>query len=135
MLKLCMYILWAIFYLICSIFGLLPEWGIPTAVFVTLAVLFFLPPGVLLGQAVKNKDRRELLRLRVISALSLGMTLLLFLLNIAAVGASDDAGDVLFFLLNFVSVPMMCGQFYPLGMFLWACLLVASFPKIWIKKA
>ena len=52
-----------------------------------------------------------------------------FVANIAAVNASEKVGLVLYRILNFVSVPMLCSRHYVLSMFLWAFLLFATIPK------
>lgn len=132
--KMILYGFWVFFYLICGFLGLIqPESSLQTAAMVVVSLLFFVPPGVLLAIAIRSGDRKTMLRLRMISILSLSLTLLFFVLNILAVGASESTGNALYYILNFVSVPMVCSRFYVLSMFLWACLLIASLPKIWKK--
>ena len=129
-----LYVLWVFFYLICGFLGLIqPEGIMQTAAMVVVSLLFFVPPAVLLARAIRKDDRKTMLRLRMISILSLSLTLFFFVLNILAVGATESTGNALYYILNFVSVPMVCSRFYVLSMFLWACLFIASLPKIWKK--
>jgi len=129
------YILWIFFYLLCGFLGLIvPDSGSQAAAMTVLSAAFFVPPAVLLVQAYKARDKKTLLRLRVISILSLALTLLVFILNIAAVSASETTGTVLYYVLVFVSVPMVCSQHYILSLFLWACLLFSTIPTIFGKK-
>ena len=126
---------WAFLYVMCAILGLvepttrLQGWGMTV-----LAVLFFLPPAVMLMDAFKNEDRQMLFRLRLISILSLALTLTSLIVNIAVVGASEKVGVAMYIILDIVSVPMICSRHYVLSMFLWACLLFAAVPKLWGKK-
>ena len=133
--KVVWYILWIFFYLLCGFLGLIvPETGLQKAAMTVLGLAFFVPPAVLLVQAHLQSDKKELLRLRLISILSLSLTLVVFFFNIISVGGTEAAGNVLYYVLIFVSVPMICCRFYVLSLFLWACLLFASIPAIYRKK-
>ena len=70
------YALWALMYICCGFLGLLePETGVQAWSMTFLSVFFFLPPGVLLGKALKDGDRKTLVRLRIVSICSLALTL------------------------------------------------------------
>lgn len=100
--------------------------GILKAALIVLALLSFVP-GVLL---LRRGDRRITLAVRWISIAVLGLTtVLLAAFFLCAAFASETAVNVVFILLSIVSAPMLSGQYWILGLFLWACLLSATFLK------
>ena len=128
--KAILYALWVVLYIVCFALGFIAEPGASQAVAMTImSVIFFIPGAVLLLQGMMGKDKKQLLLLRWISAVSLGLTLVMLIANIASVNASQTTGTVLFYILNFVSVPMLCSRHYVLSLFLWACILVCTLPK------
>ena len=129
-----LYWLWGFFYLLCAFISNVetPTPSQSTALTV-LSLIFFIPPVILLVDAFKKKDEKTIRFLRLLSILSLSLTVLALIANIAAVNASDTLGAVLHQVLIFASVPMVCSQHYVLSMFLWACLLFATLPKVWKK--
>ena len=125
-----LYIIWAFLFILCAGLGFIPQSeGFGTVVLVSLAVLFFLPGAILLHQAQKEGDKKGILRIRLISAISLGATALLLVINFACAAASAALGDFLYGLLILVSSPMICGRYWVVSLFLWACLLIATFNK------
>ena len=128
--KTALFSIWVGLYILCALLGLLPSpKGALQAVMTVLSVLFFLPPALLFFDARKTGDTKTLKLLRLLSAISLGGTVLLFILNILAVIWPEAVGNVLYVLLNFVSTPMVCSGHYALSLFLWACLLLCTLPK------
>lgn len=124
-----LYIIWACLYFLCAGLGHISEPAPVQAVALTLFALFFFVPGtILLIQALRKQDKKTLLQLRWISGLSLGLTFALLLANVFSVLGSELLGDVLYEFLIFVSVPMICSQYWFASLFLWACLLFATFP-------
>ena len=116
--------LWVGLYILCALLGLIPSPGGALRVVMTvLSVLFFLPPTLLFLESKKTGDKKTLKLLRLLSILSLGGTLLLFVFNILAVAWPEALGNALYVLLNFVSAPMVCSGYYVISLFLWACLL------------
>ncbi len=127
--KTILYILWGVAYGICLTVGFLPNLtGFWQFVGVLLGILFFVPPFILLVGGRKEKSRKTLLALRLISILSLGITLILLVLNLLSVNFSPEAGLWLYVLLGMFSCPMLCVKYWFLSLFLWACLLFATFP-------
>ena len=125
-----LYCLWVILYAICAALGFLGEvFGVARVFLVMMAVLFFVPPTWLLVLGHQQKDKKILRRLRILSALSLTLTLVVFVATIACVQAPAALGNILHILLVMVSAPMLCGQYWVLSLFLWACLLFATFLK------
>ena len=130
-----LYWLWVFFYLLCAfISNVASPTASQSAALTCLSLIFFIPPAILLADALKKNDEKTLSLLRLISILSLTLTSAALIANIAAVNASDTWGTVLHQLLIFASVPMVCSQHYVLSMFLWGCLLFATLPKLRKKK-
>lgn len=130
-----LYPIWGAMYIICAYLGLLPEQeGIAKVLMTLVAVAFFVPGFCLLGMAIARKDRKQLKYLRLISGIILGLTLLALVGNILSIMGSITLGNVLHVVLVLVSVPMMCGNYWALTLFLWAVLFMATFPKLWPKN-
>ena len=122
--------LWACLYILCVGLGTVEQVrGLGKALFVLTALIFFLPGAYLLYLGHREKDRRCLLGVRITAICSLTMTVGIFAANVLAVGASSQVGKHLYDLLNLVSSPMFCSQYWILSLFCWACLLSASFMK------
>ena len=127
--KLILYSLWALQFILCAVLGFIHDTdALGTVLQTVLSVLFFIPAFLLLIDGRKKGDSKELRRLRIISLCSLGATLVLLVVNVLSVGASETVGNVLFWILTVVSVPMICSRYWVLSLFLWACLLMGSFP-------
>ena len=125
-----LYIAWGVLYALCLGVSFTPNpTGSGEFFLVASAILFFVPPYVLLWRARKEQDRRTVLILRLICIGVLVLTALFLCLNFLAVHFSEQAGLVLHVLLVMVSVPMVCGQYWTMSLFLWACLLMLTFQK------
>lgn len=123
-----LYGIWGCLYIVCAALGsvvTVPE-GLQIFALLTLSLLFFAPPALLLVDAYRQKDRKTLLTLRWISGLSLALTLAFLVANVASVLGSEALGNTLYELLILVSVPMICSQHWFLSIFLWACLFFAT---------
>ena len=116
-----LYALWGVLFIICAGLGFMPEASYPVA-----AAVFFIPPAVLLYRG----SRRDAKLVCCLAALSLVLTLVLLVANVWSVRASEAAGTVLYRLLVIVSAPMVCGGYWVLSLFLWACLLMAGLKRI-----
>lgn len=126
------YPIWGVLYVLCVILGLITQRNTAVSVMLaTISVGFFVPGVLLLVDAYKNNDKKARLRLRYISLTSLILTLILLIANFASAKSSSLVlGDVLYYILAVVSAPMLCSGVWFLSLFLWACLFIASFPKI-----
>lgn len=114
-------------FILCAGLGFIPSpEGGGKAFLVLAALAFFVPGGILLYRGKRTGDAPVLRRLRNLSALSLGATLALLVVNFLSVRLSETAGQVVFWILTVVSTPMVCGQFWVMSLFLWACLLIGS---------
>ena len=128
--KIGLYTLWLALYVTCVALGTITgAQGIQKAAMIIVALVFFVPGAWLLIDAKRQNDRKEQLRIFIISLVSLGLTVALMLMNFASVFFSEEAGVLLNDALNLVSAPMYCAQSWALSLFLWACLLVAAMPR------
>lgn len=120
--KLC-YVLWGVLFIICAGLGFVQNPVGLGNILLRISSLIFFIPGVLLLCWGQRKQ------VRIISVCSLSVTLLLLVINLLFVQASVAVGNVLNALLIIFSSPMICSQFPALSLFLWACLLMATFLK------
>ena len=126
-----LYAVWAAFYILCVGLGFIQEpEGLGKAVLVLIAIGFFVPGGILLYDGIRSQNRKAVKRVRIICLLSLGLTLGMLLLNLVSFAFPETWGEPLYELLLLVSAPMICGQYWVMSMFLWACLLFATFVKL-----
>ena len=115
--------LWGALFVLTAGLGFLPETsGWMTA----LAVLFFLPPALLLYQG----ERDTVLLVRNLAAMSLGVTLVTLILNFVLAVSSETLGNILHYVLTIISAPMLCSGYWVLSLFGWACLLMGSLRRL-----
>lgn len=134
------FLLWGGLFVLCAALGFLPEpVCAPTedggvcwlrVVMTILSVVFFLPPAVLLHKAGKEKNVPIQQLIRNLSALSLGLTLVMLILNFWSALGTEILGSVLHYVLVVVSTPMICSGQWALSLFLWACLLMVSLRQL-----
>ena len=128
--ELVLYTAWLCLYILCVGLGTVEEVvGIGKVLFVLTALIFFIPGVLLLVLGRQEKDKKMILRVRILAICSLALTVIVFCANVFAVAASSQLGSFLNDLLNLVSAPMFCSQYWILSLFCWACLLSASFTK------
>ena len=126
-----LYALWACLYILCVGLGTVGTVeGIGKIFFVLTALIFFIPGVLLLVFGLREKNKKMLLRVRIVCICSLVLTLIFLVANFLTANASDATGYTMFELLNLVSAPMLCSQYWVLSLFLWACLLMGSFTKL-----
>ena len=124
-----LYAAWGVLYALCVGLGFVEKAaGFGKFLLVLVGILFFLPPFWLLWQAKKEANRKTLKALRFVSIGFLALSLILLVANFLSVYLSAETGLVLYVLLVMFSVPMVCIQYWALGLFLWACLLFATLP-------
>ena len=126
-----LYAAWLCLYILCVGLGTVenPE-GIGKVLFVLTSLIFVIPGIWLLVLGFQEKNKKMILRVRMAAICSLSLTVIVFCLNIAAVAASSQLGSTLHDILNLVSAPMFCSQYWILSLFCWGCLLSASFTKM-----
>ena len=125
-----LYGIWAFLYSLCAILGFIPNpAGFGKFMLVLLAVLFFIPGGLILRLGIQTEEKAILRRLRMVCICSLAVTAVLLVANIWCVLAPQIVGKILYALLVVLTSPMICAQYWVLSMFLWACLLIGTFRK------
>ena len=126
-----LFVLWGSLFSLCAGLGFIPEpAGTVRALLTALALSCFLPPALMLSRAARQRDTAILKLIRNLSALSLGLTLVLLILNFFTAFAPEALGMVLYYILVIVSSPMICSGHWALSLFLWACLLMASLRQL-----
>lgn len=126
-----LWIAWGCMYVLCTVCGFLPVASSAlSGLFLLFSIGFFIPGGMLLFNALKTGDRRTVKTLRLLSILSLALTILMIILNFATARDSATVGEVMYWILIVVSTPMICSQVWILGLFGWACLLMGSIINI-----
>ena len=115
------YALWAVLFVICAFLGFVQNAaGFGKVLLILSSLIFFIPGAVLLVWGQRKQ-------IRIISLCSLGLTLVLLIATFLSVMASQPVKNVINALLVIFSTPMFCSQFWVLSLFLWACLLMATF--------
>ena len=128
--ELILYLIWLCLYILCVGLGTVETVeGVGKVLFVLTALIFFLPGVLLLLLGRHEKNKKMILRVRITAICSLSLTVIVFCANVMAVAGSAQTGRFLYDLLNLVSAPMFCSQYWILSLFCWACLLSASFMK------
>ena len=125
-----LWILWAGLFSLCAGLGFIPQpEGTLRSVLTIISLLFFLPPALLLYHAVRKQDKASIQLIRNLAGLSLGLTVVLLILNFLTVFTSEILGQILHYVLTIVSCPMICSGHWAMSLFLWSCLLIASFKQ------
>ena len=122
-----LYYIWGGLFIFCGLLGFIPQpAGIVKALMVLSSLVFFVPGGMLLYLNHRNGNFGTIKVVRNLSAISLGVTLFLLVLNFLSGNASDAMGEFLYGLLVMLSAPMVCSQYWFVPLFLWACLLMTA---------
>ena len=122
-----LFALWGGLFLLCAGLGFIPEAdGLLKALMVIFSVAFFVPPFVLLRRSERSGDRDTIQLIRNLSAMSLIATVALLIINFLSVLGSETLGNILYYVLVIVSSPMVCGQYWVVSLFLWACLMITA---------
>jgi len=124
-----LFALWGGLFALCAGLGLVPE---PNLLTTLAALACFVPPALLLYRAGKKQDVHTLKLVRNLAALSLGLTLVLLIVNFLTALRSEALGTLVYYILVIVSSPMVCSGHWALSLFLWACLLMVSLSQ-WKK--
>lgn len=125
-----LYAAWICLYILCVGLGTVEKVaGIGKVFFVLTALIFFIPGILLLVLGKKENNKKIILRVRILAICSLVLTVAVFCATVLAVGGSAQMGSFLHDLLNLVSAPMFCSQYWIVSLFCWACLLWGSFMK------
>lgn len=129
-----LYWIWLGLYILCAGLGMITQRNLIGNIFLTaISLVFFIPGIMLLYKGITENNKKILRTVRIVSILSLALTLSLIVLNIVLVFAGETVGKLLNDLLILVSAPMFCCYLRFISPFLWACLFVSSFPRMWKK--
>ena len=130
-----MYGIWSAMYIGAVLLSLINQaQGAALILIQIYSVVFFIPGVILAAIGVKNRDKKQLKRLRIVSILSLVLTLALLVANFLSVGGSAQLGRILNSFLILVSAPMLICFNWSVSLFLWACLLMATIPGIIVPR-
>lgn len=133
--KRALWLIWYSLFILCALLGVIPDpQGFWKFCFVTLSVLFFVPGFCLLVWADRRDDVRALRQVRAISIGSLAATTVLIALNFASALMTELWGNILYGVLIVVSSPMVCGQYWVLSLFGWACILSTAVTMLKKRK-
>ena len=125
--------MWAGMFFLCALMSFVPrQEGANRFLLLVFGLLFFLPPALLVYQCCRTGDRVQLRLVRNIAIISLSATTLLLVISPFSIFFSEAVGNALQFILNIVSTPMVCCQYWILSLLLWAGLLWSSL--IFLKK-
>lgn len=121
---------WGVMYGLCALLSLIPEPNsLVKALLLLVGLAFYVPGAILLYRSFRHNDLLLRKRIRLVCAVWLVVTAVLLMLNISSTGLSENMGNLLHYTLVILGSPMGCIQNWMLGVFLWACLLYASFLK------
>ena len=126
MIKRISYISWAVLYVVCMALSFVKADGYGKLLLSATGFIFFIPPFFFVYRAHKEDNQRVLRSFRLLCILVLAISLVLLVLNFLSVYFSAHTGLVLYVLLAMFSTPMLCIQYWAVGLFLWACLLMVT---------
>lgn len=130
-----LYFIWGGLFLLCAVAGFVPaKHEAFTWIRIALAVGFFIPPAALLYRAHKKAEKGTLRLIAILSSCSLVLSTMLLVLNILTVGESASVGNIMYYLLTAISVPMICMDNWALSLFCWALLLVIAIRGLRMDK-
>lgn len=116
---------WLYLFVLSAVLGFIPAVaGFIRIVFTIVAVGFFIPGFVLLVKADHRGDQKTIRLVRNIALTALILATVLIMLNFLSATMSKAWGDVLYVMLVVFAAPLVCGQYWALTLFGWACLLV-----------
>ena len=119
--------LWAAMFFMCALLGFVPEQeGFNRWLLFFIALLFFVPPALLLWQCRQTKDRKTLRLILFLSVASLLLTTVLMVINYLSVLLPEAVGNVVNWILVVVSTPAFCSHMWFVSLFLWAVILWCS---------
>ena len=126
---------WLYMFILCAVLGFIPEpTGFFQFLFVLIAIGFFVPGFVLL---VKADHRDQVKTIRIVRDLSIGalaLAMVLIILNFLSALMSEIWGIVFYYMLVVLASPLVCGQYWVLTLFGWACLMVYAISLLKKRK-
>lgn len=126
---------WLYLFILCAVLGFVPT---PTGIFQVLFALtaagFFIPGFMLLVKA-DHRDHIKTIRLvRTISITALCVSTGLIMLNFLSATMYEVWGTIFYVMLVILGSPLVCGQYWVLSLFGWACLMMYSITLLKKRK-
>lgn len=116
---------WLYMFILCAVLGFIPTpTGFFKALLALVAAAFFVPGFVLLVKADHRDDLNAIRWVRNIAIAALCVATVLIMLNFLSAMMSEAWGNVLYVMLVIFASPLVCGQYWVLSLFGWACLMV-----------
>lgn len=126
---------WLYMFILCAVLGFIPQpTGFFKFLFVLIAIGFFAPGFVLLVKADHRDQVKTIRIIRNISIAALVLAMVLIILNFSSALMSEIWGTVFYYMLVVLAAPMVCGQYWALTLFGWACLMVYSISLLKKRK-
>ena len=125
-----LYIVWLCLYVLCVGLSTIAPYaeGFGLVIMILTELLFFVPGIWLLVMGLKDRNRKMLLRLRLVTIASLVLTL------VALVVYFKIGSQALYEVLAIVTAPMLCSQYWALSLFCWAALMMATVPGVILPR-
>jgi len=125
-----LYALWVALFVLTAWLGFVPPADDETAmVYRVLAGVFFVPPWMIMLKARNEGVIKHCQVIKYLCLGSLGTTMVLMALNVMSINWSEAVGTALNAALTIASAPMVCGQGYFLGLFMWGTLLMGALSR------
>ena len=115
---------WLYLFILSAVLGFIPAAGFLKALFVVAAICFFVPGFLLLNKADHRDDMKTIRLVRNIAIFALILTTVLIMLNFLSATMTKAWGDVFYVMLVVFAAPLVCGQYWVLSLFGWACLMI-----------
>ena len=126
---------WLYMFILCAVLGFIPS---PTGFFKVLLALvaagFFIPGFVLLVKADHRDDLKCIRTVRNIAIGALCLATVLIMLNFLSATMSALWGYAFYVMLVVLASPLVCGQYWVLALFGWACLMVYAISLLRRRK-
>ena len=129
------WLIWLYLFILTAVLGFIPEpTGFLYVLLVALAVVFFIPGFVILAKANHRDDLKTIRLVRTIAICALALATILIMLNFMSATMSKLWGLVFHGMLVVLAAPMICGQYWVLSLFGWACLMIYSITLLKQRK-
>lgn len=119
---------WLYLFVLTAVLGFIPApTGFLKLLLIVLTVVFFVPGFVLLVMADRRDEVKTIRLVRNIAIAALVLATVLIMLNFMSATMSKLWGDVFHVMLVVLATPLVCGQYWVLSLFGWACLMIYGF--------
>ena len=126
---------WLYMFILCTVLGFIPEpTGFFKFLFVVIAAGFFVPGFVLLTKADHRDQVKTMRIIRNLAIAALVLDMVLIILNFLSALMAEVWGTVFYYMLVVLGSPLVCGQYWALTLFGWACLMVYAISLLKKRK-